>query len=63
MSFKVCSRLFDLFEKGLAYRTINVHRSAISAYHEPLHGYPIGWSPLVFSLLSGVFNLGPPQRK
>ena len=63
MSFKVCSRLFDLFEKGLAYRTINAHRSAISAYHEPLHGYPIGRSPLVFSLLSGVFNLGPPQRK
>ena len=53
----------DLLEKGLAYRTINIHRSAISTYHEPLHGSPIGRSPLVCSLLSGVFNLRPPQPK
>ena len=53
----------DLFEKGLAYRTINVHRSAMSAHHEPLHGSPIGRSPLVCSLLSGVFNLRPPQPR
>ena len=43
----VLDYLSDLFEKGLAYRTINVHRTAISAYHEPLHGFPIGQSPLV----------------
>ena len=33
----VLDYLSDMFEKGLAYRTINVHRSAISAHHEPLH--------------------------
>ena len=59
----VLDYLSDLFEKGLAYRTINVHRSAISAYHEPLHGFPIGQSPLVCSLLSGVFNHRPPQPR
>ena len=30
----VLDYLSDLFEKGLAYRKINVHRSAISTYHE-----------------------------
>ena len=55
--------LSDLFEKGLAYRTINVHRSAIWAYHEPLHGFPIGQLPLVCSLLSGVFNHRAPQPR
>ena len=52
-----------MFERGLAYRTINVHRFAISAYHEPLHGFPIGQSPLVCSLLSGIFSHRPPQPK
>ena len=53
----------DWFEKGLAYRAINVHRSAMSAYHKPLHGSPIGRSLLVCSLLRGVFNLRPPQPR
>ena len=52
-----------MFGKGLVYRTINVHRSAISAYHEPLHGFPIGQSPLVCSLLNDVFNHRPPQPR
>ena len=51
-----------MFEKELAYRTDNVHRSAISVYHEALHGFPIGQSPLVCSLLSGVFNHRPPNQ-
>ena len=57
----VLDYLSDIFEKGQAYRTINVHKSAISAYHEPLHGFPIVQSPLVCSLLGGVFNHRPPQ--
>ena len=59
----VLDYLSDLFEKGLVYRTINVHRSAISAYHDSLHGFPAGRSPLVCSLLSSVFNLRPPQPR
>ena len=52
-----------MFEKGLAYRPIYVHRSAISAYHETLDGFPIGQSPLVCSLLSGVCKYRPPQPR
>ena len=57
----VLDYLSEIFEKEQAYRTINVHKSAISAYHEPLHGFPIVQSPLVCSLLGGVFNHRPPQ--
>ena len=49
----------SMFEKGLAHKTIKVHRSTIYAYHESLHGLPIGQSPLVCSLFSGVFNHRP----
>ena len=59
----VLDYLFDMLKKGLAYRAINMHRSAISACHEPLHGFPIGQSPLIRSPLSGVFNHRPPQPK
>ena len=45
-----------MFEKGLAYRAINVHRATISAYYEPLHGFPIGQSPFDCILL-------PPQPR
>ena len=55
--------LSDLFENGLAYRTINVNKSAISAYHKLLHGLTTGQSSLACSLLSGVFNHRLPQPK
>lgn len=45
----VLGYLSDMFEKPLAYRTINVHRSAITAYHEPLHEFSLvnlHWSAL-----------------
>ena len=59
----VLGYLSDMFEKGLSYIAINVHRSAISAYHKPLHGFPIGQSPFFCSLLSDVFNHRPPQSR
>ena len=34
--------LAELFETGYTYRTINVHRSAISAYHTMIEGSPVG---------------------
>lgn len=52
-----------LFDKGLAYRTIGCHRSAISAFHEKVDGLPIGQHPDVCSLVSGVFNSRPPQPR
>ena len=59
--------LADLFQKGHPYRTIGVHRSAISAYHEPVvEGsalISLGKHPSVCALMSGVHNLRPPVAK
>ena len=44
--------LVDLFYKGLEYRTINSHRSAISMTHLPADGICV--------VLKGIFNLRPP---
>ena len=41
------------------YRTINLHRSAISAFHEYIDDLPVGKHPIIGSLVSGVFNLRP----
>ena len=51
------------YHKKLLYRTIGLHRSAISAYHVHVDDKPIGQHPLVCSLLSGIFNSRPPQPK
>ena len=50
-----------MFQKGMAYRKINVHRSGICAYDEPLDRFPIAQSLQVCSLLSGVYNHSQPQ--
>ena len=50
-------------QSGLEYRTLNVYRSAISAYHEPLLGQPVGQHQVITRLLKGMFNSRPPQPK
>ena len=55
--------LTSLFEKGLKYSTIGVHRSAISAYHEKVDDVPVGQHPLVTSLMAGIFNSRSPQPR
>lgn len=52
--------LAELFDKNLQYNTICTYRSAISAYHEPIGGLPIGQNMRVSSLMTGIFNLRPP---
>ena len=52
-----------LFNYGNEYRTINLHRSAISAFHEYIDGLPAGKYPRICSLVSGVFNLRPPKPR
>ena len=59
----ILNYLSTLFEKGLQYRTINLHRSAISAYHNYVDGKPVGKHPRVCALLTGVFNQRPPQPR
>ena len=51
------------YKETLLYKTIGLHRSAISAYHVHVDDNPIGQHPLVCSLLSGIFNSHPPQPK
>ena len=55
--------LANLYNKGYEYRTINSHRSAISAYHMPVVGQPVGKHHRVCSLLTGVFNNKPPKPR
>ena len=53
--------LGELFEAGYEYRTINCHRSVISAYHNLIGGKILGVHPKVCELLTG--NQRPPQPK
>ena len=55
--------LTSLFNYVNEYRTINLHRSAISAFHEYIDGLPAGKHPRICSLVSGVFNLRPPKPR
>ena len=52
--------LAELFDKGLQYNTICTYRSAISAYHNPVEGKPVGQNSRISALMTGVFNLRPP---
>ena len=52
-----------LYEEGYAYRSINCYRSAISSFHEKIEGLPVRQHPEVCTLLTGVFNLRPPQPR
>ena len=60
---EILDYLTDLYKQGLQYRTINNHRSAISAFHEQIQGKPVGEHPRVCALLAGIFNSRPPQPK
>ena len=55
--------LAELFEKGLEYRTIGTHRSAISAFYDPIENIRVGNHRRVSPLMSGIFYKRPPQPK
>ena len=59
----VANFLTEKFQSGLAYRTINVYRSAISAKHSLVQGLPVGQHAIIVKLLKGMFNEKPPQPK
>ena len=48
--------LAELFETELQDKTINLNRSAISAYHKHIDASPVEKHPKVFTLLAGVFK-------
>ena len=55
--------LTKCFNEGQQYRTINKHRSAISALHEEIEGVAVGKNPLVCKLMKGVSNNRPPKPR
>ena len=55
--------LAHLYENNFEYRSINNHRSAISAYHCEIDGFKTGQHPKVTALLKGVANERPPRPK
>ena len=59
----ILNYLACLFQEGYQYRTVNSHRSAISAYHPHIEGRSVGEHPKVCSLLAGIFNQRPPQPR
>ena len=58
---KLITYLQHLVDQGLAWRTIGVHRSAVSSILEPHKTTPVGQDPLVCRFMKGVFNLRPPK--
>ena len=55
--------LYEQFQAGKQYRTINAIRSAISMTHTELDGCRVGQHPLVCCFLKGVFNSRPPMPR
>ena len=55
--------LTECFQEGFKYITIVGFISAISAYHDPIQGIPVGKQPRVSDLLTGIFNKKSPTTK
>ena len=55
--------LTECFQEGFKYNTVAGFRSAISAYHNPIQGIPVGKHPRISDLLTGIFNKNTPQPK
>ena len=47
----IADYLTELFTKGRSYHTVNIHRSAISAFHKPIDGVKVGQHDLVCRVL------------
>jgi hypothetical protein len=55
--------LASKFQEGREYATLNVYRSALSAFHPEIAGHKVGQHPEVKQFLTGVFNMRPPLPK
>ena len=55
--------LTEVFNEGLAYRSLNVLRSAISSTHPKINGFSVGQHPYVTRLLKGALNKRPPKPR
>ena len=53
----------EVFNEGLAYRSLNVLRSALSSTHSKIDGFPMGQHPYVTRVLKGALNKRPPKPR
>jgi hypothetical protein len=58
----VLDYLTHLYDRGLSWSSIGIHRSAISMTMAPIDGVRVWDHPLVKRLMSGVFNERPSRR-
>ncbi|KAL9957098.1 hypothetical protein ACROYT_G038697 [Oculina patagonica] len=59
----VADYLTEMLKQGKSYRTINSHRSAISAFHPPIGGVRVGQHELICKVVGACFNANPPQPR
>ena len=59
----VADYLTELLKQGKSYRTINSHRSAISAFHPPIGGVRVGQHELICKVVGACFNANPLQPR
>ena len=60
---EILDYITHLYKQGLQHRTINNHRSSISAFHKQVQGKPIREHPRVCTLVGGTFNSSFPESK
>ena len=59
---QICAFLQNQFNKGVAYGSLAVFRSAISKFHKGLNGKPVGQNMQICRFLKGAFNAKPPVK-
>ena len=59
----VVNYLTDIFQLGDQYNTLNIHRSAISAFHNVVGSVKVGQHPAVTGIMSAFFNARPPMPR
>ena len=59
----IANFLSEIHETPVEYATLNVYRSAISAYHPQIEGYKVGQHPMIKELMRGAFNAKPPKPR
>ena len=59
----VVNYLTDNYNRGDQYNTLNLHRSAISAFHNLVDNMKVGQHPTVTAIMSAFFNTRPPMPR
>ena len=60
---RILEFLANAFSDGLAYRSINVLRSALSSTHSWIDNFLFGQHPHITKLMKGILNSRPPKPR